>query len=363
MGRAIKEKTLMRKMMTHLTICLVVILALATPILYYLTTSFYAEDLIRIVEESHLPKPHLDLEADVMQGMGIQIVVILIVIALAVMLVMLYVTPQLWRPFRGTLQKVGDFSLERGVVPTFTNCGISEFDQLNAKLSHLMQDAMHSYQVQKEFTANASHELQTPLAVIEGQLEILYQDPDLTPTQAETIGSMEREIKQMSQLSRNLLLLARIDSRQYACHDKASLSKITRETVATLREISGDTRIRCDFNDVAAADHIITCNASLLSCLVRNLLVNALRHSPDDAAGSEIIISVSSGGFSVSNPASHDAGPLDAQHIFDRFYRSTGDGARGYGLGLAIARSICEYHGWTISYKFSDGRHIFNVAF
>lgn len=349
-----KEKTLASRLMTQFVACMVVLTILSIPLLYFITTNYYAEDLADLVVQYGVKAPDIDLEQDTMVGLFFQFFSIIAILLLAVLLVMKYVPQRLWRPFRDTLQKVKGFKVEEGKVPQLSKTGTKEFDELNATLMEIMADSVRSYNVQKEFTENASHELQTPIAIVQGKLDNLLQDSDLTERQADGILQIYQEIRHMSRLSRNLLLLSKIENNQYRQLQRVNVSRKIEQILPNLESLAGDIRIETDFSDGTLT---VECNDTLLESMVDNLVINAVRHN---TSGGTITIGVANGQLTVANTS--DKPPLDGSRIFSRFYRVK-DNQKGNGLGLAIVKSICDFHHWTVSYSYAAGCHRFTVSF
>lgn len=348
------EHSLTRQMMTRLALGLLAILILATPLLYYLTTRFYAEDLLDIVRDYGIRNPDIDLEADVLEGLFIQFFVILGALLCVIFLVMQFVPRKLWQPFRHTLDLIRGFKVEQGAIALPESTGVREFSLLNATLNDIMEASSKSYRVQKEFTENASHELQTPLAILQNKIDNLLQDEHLTEHQAREMQEMYQEVRHMSNLSRSLLLLSKIENRQFGTNDNIDLCRKIEQLLPRLEGLAGDISININYE---SPDLSLNCNETLLEILLSNLVVNAARHN---YPGGNISISVVPGRLVISNTSKEK--PLDASIIFSRFYRVQ-ENQKGYGLGLAIVKSICDYHHWRVDYRYTHGQHAFTVEF
>lgn len=350
------KKSLSRKMLVQFIICTAVLMLLATPLFYMLTKRYYAEDMIDIIEavQQGKPIPALDLEEDIMHGIMIQFFLITAVLGVALVLMMRFISRRLWKPFDETLARIEGFRLEEGRVPVLPDSSISEFSRLNNALSTLMKNSLASYRMQKEFTENASHELQTPLAVFQSRLDLLLQSPDLTEGQAEAVQSLYQMSARLSRLNRNLLLLARIDNSQYSHMEEIDVVQTVCDMMPYLENMAADIAIRTDFPSVPV--HILA-NRTLLESLVTNLAVNALRHN---RPGGDMTIAVTPDSLAVSNTS--DGHPLDSTHIFNRFWKPS-ENAGGNGLGLAIVKSICDCHGWQVRYDHVAGQHVFSIIF
>lgn len=132
------------------------------------------------------------------------------------------------------------------------------------------------------------------------------------------------------------------------------LTRFLDELTPFLQSIAGDLFLYEEVTDSALT---VRANRTLLESLVNNLVVNAVRHNRPKG---EIYLLVSGRELTVSNTSDEPA--LDARLIFNRFYRPS-EKVKGNGLGLAIVRAICEYHGWTVAYRYEEGMHRFTVRF
>ncbi len=354
-GEIRKQRSLLRKSMTQFVGCISVLFVLAMPLFYWLTKSYYAEDMEDLVEAVQAGRgiPAPDLERDIMVGIMIQYVIITAMLGIGVVLTMRFISRKLWAPFDRTLNELETFSLEKGILPILSASNVREFNRLNDSLQQLMHKSLDSYRAQKEFTENASHELQTPLAIFQSKLDLLLQQQELTASQAHIIQDLYQMTARLSRLNRNLLLLAKIDNAQFAKSESIRLNTFIEELLPFLESMADGLHIIKDFQQEIE----VTANRSLLESMLNNLVVNAVRHN---RMGGSILLTVKEGALAVSNTSSEP--PLDAAHIFNRFYRPA-QNKQGNGLGLAIVKAVCDYHGWTIAYAYREGNHTFLVKF
>lgn len=331
-------KCLMRKSLTQFTYCVVALLVLFLPVFYFLTKHYYMN--------------HSLAEHHVMFGIMMQFIFIFCVLAVSLILMVRFITKRLWIPFEDTLARLERFSLEGGEIPEFTPNDVKEFTHLNVTLTQLMKNSLHTYQMQKEFTENASHELQTPLAVIQSQLDSLMQLGELTEEQAHIVQNIYDSSRRLSRLNKSLLLLVKIENRQYLQTKAIDLAQLLNEILPLLDKLTGGITVH---KQIPETPVFTRANRTLVESLINNLVVNAVRHNTPDG---EIFVSLRSDCLTVSNTSSE--GELNAELLFRRFNR-TSEKVKGNGLGLAIVKAICDSHGWTIRYEYKEGLHRFIV--
>jgi two-component system OmpR family sensor kinase len=345
-------KTLLDKTMTRLTIVIVVILILCIPVFYYVTTRYYAEDLIDVVKSYKAGQKideDIDLERDVMVGMLFQYVLIAIAVGASVLLTIRLVTKNLWTPFYEILQKIEHFKLGKDEVPTFHETNVREFNQLSSSLTDLLERDTRSYKIQKEFTENASHELQTPIAVIRADLDMLLQE-NLSEKESDIVDNMYSVTRRLDHLNKSLLLLAKIENKQYEDKEVFSLSEVIQELMPGYERL-----YPTGISLIQKADVKLDANRILVEVLVNNLVVNALRNAEE---GMNVKIVLDTDRLEVSN---YSLSPkLDTEMLFSRFHNPARN-QRGNGLGLAIVRQVCDYYKWTVSYDFKEQLHTFTV--
>lgn len=349
-------KSLLYKSQLQFILCTVIIFTLATPVFYFLTEHYYAEDLIEITNaiKQNKPLPTLDLEEDVLQGVMLQFLVISFILSISSIFVMFFISRKLWTPFDDTLKKIERFNLEGGVLPQFSESNIKEFKRLNNSLTHLIENNLKSYRLQKEFTENASHELQTPLAVIQSKLDMLLQLPELNEKQSEIVQSLYTVSKRMSHLNKNLLLLSKIDNNQYEEKESVNVTTTVDNVLQTLSAMTASLRMEKRYEEKELCVHA---NRFLLESLINNLIVNAIRHNIPDG---EISVSVSPDRLIVSNSSNEK--PMNENILYKRFQSKAGK-QESNGLGLSIVKSICDYHHWRINYRHENNKHVFIVSF
>lgn len=299
---------------------------------------------------SHIPMIE---NKDLLATMGSQYGLLFLALLVSLTILQRMMSKKLWKPFYDTLDKIEGFKLESGQKPDFEQTTTIEFSRLNEKLNGLMVDNITIYKQQKEFIENASHELQTPLAVFKSQLDILLQQPGLTQSNTEIIRSLYAVSARMTRLNKNLLFLARIDNAQLSNMEVVDFVKILHDQLLYLRELAESEGLTVHVETGNSLN--LKANKLLVESLINNMVVNAIRHNVKEGT---INIKVDNSGLKVSNTGVPYA--LDPNKIFRRFSRSSEE-KKGNGLGLAIVQQICIMHGWEVGYNYENNLHVFGV--
>jgi signal transduction histidine kinase len=176
----------------------------------------------------------------------------------------------------------------------------------------------------------------------------------LTAEQANIIQDLFQMTSRLSHLNRSLLLLAKIDNRQFDTMERIQLEQFVDSLLPSLDSISGQLHI---YRQYSKKPLRINANRILLESMVNNLFINAVRHNTPDGT---VTVSIDDNRLTISNTSAEP--PLSPSLIFRRFYRPT-QNKSGNGLGLAIVKAICDYHGWTIEYQYTGNQHCFVVSF
>lgn len=266
-----------------------------------------------------------------------------------------YLTQRLWTPFYQTLTKLTAFELDSTVPIHFDPVPITEFDALNQAVSALTAKNQRTYQQQKQFIENASHEMQTPLAVIQTKIELLYQQPQLDQAQAAHLHAVGNQIERLTRLNKALLLLSKIDNRQFSDPTRVVWSEIVANILPYFDEQAEKYRLRID-STIAPEAHVHT-NPVLADILVSNLLKNAFVHNVLDG-----FVHIRTNGRSLVVENTGEALDVVPDFLFERF-RKVSKHKQTLGLGLAIVKSIVDVNGWQITYDYIDKRHILTVHY
>lgn len=291
---------------------------------------------------------------DLIMAIGIVQVALVILLAGGLLLLNRSLSKRLWKPFYKTLNQLKAYELDKNESIEVEKTNIIEFDDLNKTIAHLTDRNRKVFLQQKEFIENASHELQTPLAVFQSKLDILMQNTSLSEREAQTIFELEATAQRMARLNKNLLFLSKIDNEQFTETENISLHELIGDSIAKLNAMA-------DINQLtikpALDPFTLTANRTLIEVLLTNLLHNAVRHTP---VGGAIEVSLQARKLQISN--SGDALLMDSEKIFERFRKETSN-SNSTGLGLAIVKKICDTYSYSLQYTYQANRHVFSVRF
>ena len=258
-----------------------------------------------------------------------------------------------WKPFYRLLQNLQKFSIEKEPEIEYEKTNIDEFQLLNERVKILLQKSVESYKNQKEFIENASHELQTPLAISINKLELMAEQGDLSAEQMQELGTVLNTLERLTRLNRSLLLLSRIENRQFPAEENVNWNNLLKQVIKEFEDFTAHQQVKIILIEDEVIEH--SGNKDLGEILVSNLLRNALFHSPP---GSAIDVKVSSGEIRFANPGT---ATLEERKIFRRFKGT--EKAKSTGLGLAISKAIVEKLDLNLTYNFIDQKHVFSIRF
>lgn len=261
---------------------------------------------------------------------------------------------KIWQPFRDTLNQLKTFDLNSQQPIQLTASDIEEFEELNEVLSKLIDNNIAVYNQQKQFTENASHELQTPLAILKSKIDLLLQDQSLKQKQLEQITALNIPLARVSRINKNLLLLAKIENHQYTEEETIDLNEVLNENIEILNDYAANKEISLENHIKEPA--MIQGNRQLLEIMLTNLLVNAIRHNTENGS---IGINYQSDVFKIYNSGTS---PLNQDTLFKRFGTAYTQSPNS-GLGLSIVKEICNRHNWQITYAFENKQHFFSIVF
>lgn len=266
-----------------------------------------------------------------------------------------YMSKSLWKDFKDNLDTLKSYSFTSKERLKLQTTNVDEFDDLNRVLIKMSDRLGKDYQASKEFSANAAHELQTPLAVIRTKCESLFSKNDLSSDTIQSIREIFVSTDRLSGITKALLLLAKIDHGQFNEEEKICLKSIISDKINFYREIIEDRNLNIKFT--SENDCVLYMDKRLALLWIQNVLVNAIKHSPNHK---DLEIEIKKNQLIFSNYGEEKIKNPD--QIFKRFYKES-DGKESTGIGLAIVKKITDHYNMQINYSFKNFKHTFTFQF
>lgn len=263
------------------------------------------------------------------------------------------VSGRLFKPFRKTLDKIANFQLHKKEFVPAEKTNVKEFNDLNRFVEQMTRKAVSDYKNLKEFAENASHEIQTPLAIAKGKLELLTETP-LTEEQYKYVESLEKSVKKLSRLSESLALLTKIENHEFQNNESVHLSEVVKESLEAFREFIAlnNLTVETDIED----DVRIKIHPVLADILWTNLFQNAIRHNIEDG---KIRIELNREKLVIANTGKDPE--VNPDQLFERF-RKAEQSSESIGLGLSIIKRIVDQNHLSIIYTYADNWHRIEIG-
>jgi signal transduction histidine kinase len=279
----------------------------------------------------------------------------MIIIIITLLIANRYSSRQDWKVFYDTIEKIKHYDVDSRDAFTLSHSDIKEFSDLNRVLLKMTERIENDYINLKEYIENASHEIQTPLAIINSKMELLLQWGDMKEKQYKIVSDAYEASNRLSRLNKTLILLAKIENRQFPESKPVNPAIMIDYQLESLEDLILSKKIvvikRLD------TDVTIQMNPYLAEILLVNLIKNAIRHN---VTGGDLIIELSNERLGIAN-----SGPplqMDPEMLFKRFHKSSSH-PESLGLGLSIVQKICALYGYKIGYSYENGTHIMHVEF
>ncbi|MDQ8053316.1 MAG: HAMP domain-containing sensor histidine kinase [Pedobacter sp.] len=275
-----------------------------------------------------------------------------ILLLVSLLLINRFVLQRIWSPFYSTLGMMKAFNIaqKEEIKPQVTK--IDEFNELNDSANAMATRVRKDYRELKSFTDNASHEMMTPLAIINSKLDSLLQTGTFSVAQGSIIEDIYTAIGKLIKLNQSLLLLAKIENNLISDVQNIDMQQLVGDKVLQFQELFEKDGLTLN-QELQPFE--VKMSKYLADILLNNLFANAIRHNH---SGGNIDIILQAGSLTISNTGKSEE--LDNQ-LFERFSKSAS--SEGTGLGLAISKQICALYGFIISYQFQENRHRFLIRF
>jgi len=304
----------------------------------------------KIITRSSVVKSH---EFILAITLSVGIVIFLLIITFFFINTMVF--KRLLKPFNQNLISLKNFSVERNKSIELEQTDIDEFKIFNDSVSKLTEKLRNDFTNLKEFTDNASHEMQTPLAIMQTKLEYLMQSENLKNEEKKLISDIYSASKRLSKLNKTLLMLSKIENQQYSNKEAININEIIEEQLEIFEDFIANKKLKVVKK--LKPDIKIEANPLLFDTIISNLIGNSIKHNQK---GGTIEIVTDELFFTISNTGTELN--TDSDKIFERFKKES-TSSDSFGLGLAIVKKICDVHQWKIKHTFSDNMHHFTIYF
>ncbi|WP_419870765.1 PorY family sensor histidine kinase [Chryseobacterium sp. CT-SW4] len=232
---------------------------------------------------------------------------------------------------------------------------IKEFNDLSKGITQMLEDNQETFLQQKGFIENASHELKTPINIIQNKLDWLIENEELNENNLNQLVDIKKTTKRMSDLVSSLLMLSKIENRQFQNESEVNVNETIKNIEEEIQEWLLYKRLNFTLNEYQT--FLIYFNKDLLQILFNNLIFNAVKYTPKNTY---IQVDIYMDKIIISNTAA-DGKALDKNKIFKRFYKK-GEDQSSTGLGLSIVQSIINKNNrLDLEYSYKEGMHYFTI--
>ncbi len=293
-------------------------------------------------------------EDDLIKNLFYSILWLYVGLVLTIIIFNNFLLKRIWRPFYHLLRQVKKFQLDKPEPFHIPPTRVDEFKLLNEAVQRLLQKNIDTYRSQKQFIENASHELQTPLAISINKLETLAENNQLPEDQLRLLASAIDHLERLGRLNKSLVLLSKIENKQFTQEEPVAINPLVNQIVSDFSDQSDFKNIQVKIIEKESC--IQKMNADLAAILFTNIIKNSIVHNKP---GGFVNIILRQQSVQVENSGTDTA--LDKEAIFGRFH-SGQPSHSSTGLGLAIAKAIADLYNFKISYEF-EGKHTITLTF
>ncbi|WP_185288737.1 HAMP domain-containing sensor histidine kinase [Chryseobacterium lactis] len=290
-------------------------------------------------------------EDELIYDLTTALIVLYLFLVVSIVVVNGYLLNKAMRPFYKILDKLKKYQFGVPANELEQKYLIKEFDELNLEINEMIERNELVFYQQKQFIENASHELQTPLAIVINKIDLQIQNEELDEKNMNLLSEVKNDLRRMVGLNKSLLMLSKIENSQFNKTSGVDFNAMIAKLVQNYEDFIDFKKV--DVNIIEKGYFIADFNQDLADILLSNLLKNAVKYNHKDGT---LNIMIENDRITFQNSGSSAA--LDKSRIFNRFYKQGSDHT-STGLGLSIIKTIIkQYPGWDISYEF-DGMHYF----
>lgn len=293
-------------------------------------------------------------EDDLIEDLSWSILWLYLILLASILVINNVLLNRIWKPFYRIVDQLKRFSIESKEPFRMPTTQVTEFRLLGESVTALLERTLSSFNSQKQFIENASHELQTPLAISINRLELFAEKRATNESELKEISSVIETLERLTRLNKALLLLSKIDNHQFAEQTPVDINQVVTKVVSELADLAEHRYVTLTVQHTGQL--VQTMNAELASIMIFNLLKNAIVHN---VSGGNVSVTITNQELKIENTSA--VGALDESLIFQRFYKSSSNES-SVGLGLAIVKAIAGYYDWKITYSFTN-HHVFLLRF
>lgn len=293
-------------------------------------------------------------EDELLEDLFLALIGLYVMLVISILAVNHLLLKKIWKSFHTILENLKEIKLGTSSQLKQINSPIDEFNILAKEVEKMLNRNEIIYSSQKQFIENASHELQTPLAISINKLELFAENNDLPDEQMMEIGKITDNLNRMTRLNKSLLMLSKIENQQFAEGENINFNDLILLLTDDYADLAEFKKVKITITENERLYFIM--NKGLAIALISNLLKNALIHNHP---GGFVNFIINKNDITISNSGKNP--PLNPELIFGRFYRHTTTN-ESTGLGLSIVKSIMNNYSITIEYLY-PGNHQFKILF
>jgi len=293
-------------------------------------------------------------EDELLQDLFLALLGLYIMLVISILAVNHLLLKKIWKSFHVVLDNLKEIKLGTGSRLKAINSPIDEFNTLAKEVEKMLNRNESIYSSQKQFIENASHELQTPLAISINKLELFAENTILPDDQMIEIGKITDTLNRLTRLNKSLLMLSKIENQQFSEEEEVNFNKLILVLTEDYTDLADFKKVKITVKENDSLHFKM--NKGLAIALISNLLKNALIHNHQEGF---VNFTINKNEIIISNSGNNT--PLNLEVIFSRFYRHTPTN-ESTGLGLSIVKSIINNYSIVVEYLFT-GDHQFKITF
>lgn len=287
-------------------------------------------------------------------GVAISMAILFVTLLIGLLIINNILSQRIWQPFYSILNQLRNFRVTSPHAVQSVDTDTQEFEQLNQTLIKMTDRLRKDYLGLKQFTENASHEYQTPLAIIKSNVDQLLQKTT-QKDQVQSLDRIESAINRISKTNQALLLLTKIENQSFTELEHESIGLIVEDTLKTYDEFIKTKSLKINVSIKYKGEQLI--NKPLVQIMISNLIGNAIKHNHKKGF---IAIRLDEDRLEISNSGQPLNPEVDPKDLFQRFSKGN-PSSDSSGLGLAVIKQICDVLEYEITYQVQDTHHIITI--